>query len=356
MSRPLIATIDLSALRANYLLAKRLHGARVLAVVKANAYGHGAVQCAHALADLADGFAVASIEEAIALRDAGITLPILLLEGWFHPDELPLIQHHDLWTTVHRLDQIDAVLNCQLYDPLTIWLKIDVGMHRLGIAPSEAPAAISRLRHSRNVAKLVAMSHFSRSDLLDDATTATQIDRLRQAIGDFQLETSLSNSGGIIAWPNAKSDWGRAGIMLYGGAAVDRPISDAPMPVMQLDSRIIATRQLAAGEAVGYGERYVTTKPTRIGVVACGYADGYPRAATNGTPVLINGQASQLIGRVSMDMLTVDLTHLPAADIDTPVRLWGVGLAADRVASHANTVAYELFCNVKRARFVYRQD
>ncbi len=353
MSRPLTATIDLKALRHNYLLAKRLHGGRVLAIVKANAYGHGAVRCARALADIADGFGVAAIEEAIQLREAGITLPILLLEGWFEAQELAQIQHYQLWTALHSAWQVDEIEAAEISTPLTVWVKIDSGMHRLGLHPDEFPAVAQRLSTSPKIAKLVAMTHFARADELDSQATPQQIDRFQEAVAGLGLETSLSNSGGILAWPKAHGDWGRAGVMLYGGAATDRVLANWPKPVMQLDSRIMAVRELAAGEPIGYGARFHTERPTRVGVVACGYADGYPRVVPAGTPVLVNGQRSRIIGRVSMDMLTVDLSDCPGAGVGTAVRLWGEGLPASEVAAAAGTIDYEIFCNLKRARLNY---
>lgn len=359
MSRPLLATIHLETLRQNYRLARRLHGGRVLAVLKANAYGHGALACAQALHGLADGFAVAAIEEALALREGGVTAPILLLEGWFEASELVLIDQHRLWVVVHHAEQADQLCAANLTAPLNVWLKMDSGMHRLGFAPEDIRPRVAQIQASGRVANMVVMSHFSRADLLADATTPAQVARAQAAVAGLGLPLSLSNSGGILAWPQARTDWGRAGIMLYGGAAVDGPVAglgveDYPRPVMQLDSRIMAVRELPMGETVGYGLHYQTTRPTRLGVVACGYADGYPRAAANGTPVLVDGEETRIIGRVSMDMLTVDLTDLPAAGLGSAVRLWGEGLPADRVAQAAGTVSYELFCNVKRARFQYQ--
>ncbi|QDQ28755.1 alanine racemase [Chitinimonas arctica] len=354
MSRPLTATIDLSALRHNYQLAKRLHGGRALAIVKANAYGHGAVRCAQALGDIADGFGVAAIEEAIQLREAGIRQPILLLEGWFESSELALIDQHDLWTALHSLEQIDAIEAASFDKPLHIWLKVDSGMHRLGIHPDDFETAYRRLMASGKVGKIVAMTHFSRADELGCDTTAEQIARFQAAIAGLALETSLSNSGGVLGWPGARGDWARPGIMLYGGAALDRQLPDWPKPVMQLDSRLIAVRELPCGEAIGYGAHFVTSAPvTRVGVVACGYADGYPRVVPTGTPVLIDGRRSRILGRVSMDMIVVDLSGFDDAGVGSAVRLWGEGLTADEIASAAGTIAYELFCNVKRARLVY---
>ncbi|HEY9104827.1 alanine racemase [Chitinimonas sp.] len=354
MSRPLTATINLAALRANYLLAKRLHGGKVLAIVKANAYGHGAARCAQALAEVADGFGVAAIEEAIQLREAGIRQPILLLEGWFEASELPLIERYDLWTAMHSLSQVADIEAATLSRPLTVWAKIDSGMHRLGIAPSDFPELHARLEATGKVGKIVAMTHFARADELDCDTTPRQSACFMAAIAGLKVETSLCNSGGILAWPDLHGDWGRAGVMLYGGTAADRQLPDWPQAVMNLDSRIMAVRELSAGEPIGYGGGFVTERPTRVGVVACGYADGYPRVVPSDTPVLIDGQRGRIIGRVSMDMLTVDLTEHPHAGVGTAVRLWGEGLPAAEIAASAGTIDYELFCNVKRARFEYQ--
>lgn len=354
MSRPLTATIDLNALRHNYLLAKRLHGGRALAIVKANAYGHGAVRCAKALENIADGFGVAAIEEAIELREAGIQKPILLLEGWFEASELAKIAQYQLWTSLHSLSQIADIEAADITTPLQIWLKVDSGMHRLGLHPRDLRSAYDRLMASGKVAKIVAMTHFARADELDCDATRQQVATFQQTIASLDLETSVANSGGVLGWPEARGDWARPGIMLYGGAALDRVLPDWPLPVMHLDSQIIAVRELPAGEPIGYGAGFVTDKPMRVGVVACGYADGYPRVVPTGTPVLINGLRSRTIGRVSMDMLVVDLTDHPSANIGSAVRLWGEGLPADEIATAAGTIAYELFCNVKRAAFVYR--
>ncbi|MBV8467497.1 MAG: alanine racemase [Burkholderiales bacterium] len=353
MSRPLTATIDLAALRHNYLLAKRVHGGRAIAAVKANAYGHGAVQCATALADIADGFGVAAIEEAIELRDAGIKNPILLLEGWFEAGELALIQQYDFWTSLHSVEQIAEIERAAITKPLTVWMKIDSGMHRLGVQPEDFRAAYERLLTTGKVAKVVVMTHFARADELGCDATAKQVARFRAAIEGLDVETSMSNSGGVLGWPEGRGDWARPGIMLYGGVCADGDLPETPKPVMHLDSAVIAVRDLPAGEPIGYGARFVTETPTRMGVVACGYADGYPRIVPTGTPVLVNGQTSRILGRVSMDMLVVDLTGIAGADIGAKVRLWGEGLPANKIAQAAGTIDYEIFCNVKRAHFVY---
>lgn len=354
MSRPLSATIRLDYLRDNYRLARRLHGGRTLATIKANAYGHGAVACARALADEADGFAVACIEEALVLREAGITRPILLLEGWFEPSELDLIVQHRLWTALHCPEQLAQLEAAKLDAPLpSVWLKFDSGMHRLGLPLHEARAIHQRLCDGGKAQSLVLATHFARADELDCSSTLDQIERFRAAVAGLPCPLSLANSGGVLGWQASRGDWARPGIMLYGGAALDRAPAEAPKSVMQLDSQVIGVQTLDAGEAVGYGARYVTERPTRLGLVAGGYADGYPRAAMTGTPVLIDGRRGRTLGRVSMDMLAVDLTDFPEAGVGTPVRLWGEGLPADEIAQAAGTISYELFCNVKRAHFRY---
>ena len=348
--RPAHALIDLNALRHNYLLAKSLSGQRALAVIKANAYGHGAVQCAAALAEIADGFAVACIEEALELRAAGVSKPILLLEGWFEADELPLLVQHDLRAVVHHEEQLQQLEQAQLAAPLHIWLKLDTGMHRVGFSPVEYADIWRRLERSSKVASLTKMTHFSRADEPDTGRTEEQLKVFAEATEGLDGPASLCNSPGVLAWPAAHNDWLRPGIMLYGATPFNFAQAQAEQlqPVMQLESRIIAVRDLPAGEPIGYGSRFVTQRPTRVGVVAMGYADGYPRHAKDGTPVLVDGQRSRLIGRVSMDMLTVDLTDLPNSGLGSPVRLWGNGLNASEVAAWADSIPYQLFCNLNR--------
>lgn len=356
MSRPAVARIRLDAFRHNYRLAKETHGGHALAVIKANAYGHGAVQCARAVEDEADGYAVASIEEALTLRLAGITGPILLLEGFFEAAELPEIEAEDLWIVVHQPWQVEALIAARLFNPLTVWLKMDSGMHRAGLAPDDYRAAYERLRGHPNVAHIVLMSHFACADETTSAHPPHQIKIFRAATAGIDAPVSLSNSAAVLGWPDARADWARPGIMLYG----DDPLAGQAgnpggrlRPVMQLESAVISVRTIPSGEPVGYGGVFVAKRPTRVGVVACGYADGYPRAAPTGTPVAVDGKLTRLIGRVSMDMLTVDLTDLPQAGLGSRVELWGDRVAVGEVARHAGTIAYELLCNVKRARFVY---
>lgn len=353
--RPARALIDLQALRHNYQLARELSGARTLAVVKADAYGHGAVRCAQALEDQADGFAVACIEEALALREAGIRAPILLLEGFFEADELALIDQHDLWCVVHSQWQIEAVEQAQLSKPLTVWLKLDSGMHRVGLHPSDYQQAYRRLLASGKVSKIVLMSHFARADELECERTAEQLAIFQQAGAGLSAEVSLRNSPALLGWPQVPSDWVRPGIMLYGATPFEQAqeLAARLRPVMTLESKVISVRELPAGEPVGYGARFVADRPTRVGVVAMGYADGYPRHAPTGTPVMVDGQPTRLIGRVSMDMLTVDLTDLPQARLGSRVELWGKQVLASDVAMAAGSIPYQIFCNLRRVPLVY---
>lgn len=347
--RPARALIDLAALKHNYRLARRHGGGKALAVVKADAYGHGAVACARALEPEADGFAVACIEEALELRAAGINAPILLLEGFFEASELDAIDANHLWCAVQAPWQIDAIAQCHPRQPLTVWLLLDSGMHRLGLPAGDYAASLLRLRALPQVGQVVAMTHFARADELDCQRTREQL-AVFDAADVAGMPHSLSNSAALLGWPEVKSDWARPGLMLYGANPFPVPQAAAAelRPVMTLESKIIAVRDIGVGEPVGYGARFVAERPTRVGVVALGYADGYPQFAPNGTPVTIDGQAGKLIGRVSMDMLTVDLTEHPRAGLGSRVELWGTEVPVTRVAAAVHGSAYSLFCGVKR--------
>jgi alanine racemase len=353
--RPARALIDLQALRHNYQLAREVTGAKALAVIKADAYGHGAVRCAQALQEQADGFAVACIEEALQLREAGIGGPILLLEGFFEADELALIEQQDLWCVVHSLWQLELIERSVVRKPLTVWLKLDSGMHRVGLHPADYQAAYRRLLASGKVAKIVLMSHFARADELDCPRSTEQLAVFEQARQGLVAEVSLRNSPAVLGWPQVPSDWVRPGIMLYGASPFEEAqvVAAQLQPVMTLESKIISVRELPVGEPVGYGARFVTERPTRVGVVAMGYADGYPRHAPTGTPVLIDGRPSRLIGRVSMDMLCVDLSDLPGTGLGSRVELWGKRILASDVAACAETIPYQLFCNLRRVPLLY---
>lgn len=353
--RPARALIDLSALRHNYQLAREIAGARALAVIKADAYGHGAVRVAQALETEADGFAVACIEEALELRQASIGAPILLLEGFFEAEELALIVEHDIWCVVHSPWQLEAIEKTNVGKPLHIWLKMDSGMHRVGIHPGEYQAAYQRLLATGKTAKIVLMTHFARADELGSVRTDEQVAIFESAREGLTAQVSLRNSPAVMGWPNVPSDWVRPGIMLYGATPFDQPqsVADRLQPVMTLESKVICVRELPAGEPVGYGGAFVADRNMRIGVVAMGYADGYPRQAPTGTPVMIDGQRSQLLGRVSMDMLCVDLTNVQGAGLGSRVELWGKNVLASDVAASAGTIPYQIFCNLKRVPRLY---
>ncbi|MDR0635281.1 MAG: alanine racemase [Azoarcus sp.] len=353
--RPARALIDLDALRHNYRLARQLHGGKAFAVVKANAYGHGAITCARALAAEADGYAVAFLDEALALHAAGIKAPILLLEGVFDTAELVMAARYGLWPVVHHAAQVEMIEKTPLPAPLRAWIKVNSGMNRAGFLPAAVRAVWKRLVVSGKVKDCGFMTHFARADEPDVATTAEQIRVFDAATRSLPGERSLANSGAILAWPDAYRHWARPGIMLYGADPVPGG-GHGLLPVMTLESQVVAVRDLAAGDPLGYGARFVAPRPMRVGLVAMGYADGYPRAAPDHTPVVVGNQGATLVGRVSMDMLTVDLTDLPEAGIGSVVELWGGQVSVNDIAQSVGTISYELLCNVKRVDFVWLGD
>lgn len=341
--RPLVARIDSAALAHNLGVAKRLAGpARVLAVVKANGYGHGLARVAHALR-AADGFAVLSLDEAATLRSLGFSHPIVLLEGFFHADELPEIARRHLIPVIHREDQIEALARMKGHARIDVYLKLDTGMHRLGFPEKRFIAALERLRALPQISQITLMSHFACAD--EDALGITEpLARFDAICTGLDHPVSLANSAALFRYPESHRDWVRPGIMLYGGSPF-AGLTGADLgllPVMRLESQIIAIQTVRKGEGLGYGHRFVAPRDTRVGIVACGYADGYPRHADTGTPVAVAGQRTRTLGRVSMDMLFVDLSELPAAHIGSPVTLWGDGVPVDMVAEAAGTIAYEL--------------
>lgn len=351
MARPARALISSESFRSNYLHARRLApDSRALAVVKANAYGHGATRLAGAIDDIADAFGVACIEEAIELREAGIKSGIVLLEGCFEADEIASADRLGFDLVVHNEQQIRQLLQARPTRKLRIWLKMDTGMHRLGLAPGEYADAFQRLGGCVHVGEIILMTHFARADETACDETAIQMERFDARAGMLSRPHCLANSAAIMAWPASRREWIRPGIMLYGATPLDVPhVNDEALrPVMSLQSQLIATRTISRGEAVGYGARFLADRETRVGVVAMGYADGYPRHAPDGTPVAVDGHRTRLIGRVSMDMLTVDLSELPDVGVGAPVELWGQQISANEVASASGTIAYQLFTGVTR--------
>jgi len=339
--RPIHARIDSAALRHNLAVAKR-HAprSRVWAVVKANAYGHGLARAVRSLT--ADGLGLIELEAALELRRAGERRPILLMQGFYSPQELEPIATHGLTTVVHDAEQLAMLEKARVSAKVPVYLKLNTGMNRLGFAESEVRDAIARLQ--RCAGEITLMSHFADAD--GKRGVKWQVERFREMTSGLSVERSLANSAAILRYPETHADWVRPGIMLYGCS----PFSDESAeklglkPVMTLSSELIAVRSLSAGESVGYGCTFTATAPTRIGVVACGYADGYPRHAPIGTPILVCGKRTRTVGRVAMDMLFADLSGIPEAAVGSPVTLWGDGLSADEVAASAGTVSYELLC------------
>ncbi|QUJ67710.1 alanine racemase [Photobacterium sp. GJ3] len=354
------AYIDLQALRHNVsLLRQQTPGCKLLAMVKANGYGHGLAQVAAGLPDV-DGFGVARIEEALSLRAGGVVKPILLMEGFYCPTDLPVLVTNNIQTVVHTLEQLEALEQATLDTPVKVWLKIDSGMHRLGVRPEEFQQFVERLHASPNVAQpLRYLSHFACADELDSPVTDTQIQSFLTLTQGCRGERSLANSAGILAWPDSHLDWIRPGIIMYGISPFAEESHSAASfgmtPVMTLTSSVIAVRTLKQGESVGYGCTWVSERDTKIGVVAIGYGDGYPRTAPNGTPVLINGRLVPIAGRVSMDMMTVDLGPDAPDQVGDEAILWGQGLPAEVVAAHVGTIAYELVTKLtSRVAMAYR--
>lgn len=351
MTRPVWAGIDLQALHYNFSIAReKAAGSRVMAVVKADAYGHGLVPVAQALVE-ADAFAVVSLDEAVQLRDAGIHQDILLLEGVFSEQELAASMHYELQLVVHCEEQLRWLRRLPADKHPVIWIKVDTGMHRLGFTPQDAGAAwhqAQQLAAVEDTGQLRWMSHLCCADDPGHAANDAQLARFIALTGTDGVVRSMANSAALLTRPDAVFEWVRPGIMLYGASPLLPQVSTGVelQPVMSLQSRLIAVHHRRKGEALGYGQTWVCPQDMPVGVVAIGYGDGYPRHAPSGTPVLVNGTPAQLVGRVSMDTICVDLRNQPQARTGDEVLLWGKGLAAETVAEHAGTISYELFCGV----------
>jgi alanine racemase len=351
MPRPIRATISAGAMTHNLLVARTCAaGAKVWAVVKANAYGHGLERAARALA-AADGFAVLDFQEAARLRVSGVQKPILMLEGFFKPADVPLIHKYGLTPVIHNAEQVEMLRRSVLPGEIDVYLKVNSGMNRLGFTVDNLRPAYNALRMHPQVKQLTFMTHFA--DAEGAAGVEAQLTWFRELTKDYAAApVSLANSGALLRFPEARGDWVRPGIMLYGCSPLTEPafVRTAEelklKPAMTLGSELIATQHLQAGERIGYGFSYEAVGEMTIGVVACGYADGYPRHAPTGTPVLVNGKRTRVVGRVSMDMLCVDISNIAEAYIGSPVTLWGEGLPAEEVAAAAGTLSYELLCGL----------
>jgi len=344
MPRPIRATISAGALERNLHIAKaHAKGAKVWAVVKANAYGHGLERAARAFA-AADGFAVLDFQEAARLRLAGVTKPILMLEGFFKAADIALLHKYALTPVIHNPEQVELFKAAPHSGELEVYLKVNSGMNRLGFATDGVRPAYNAVRMHPHVKSVTLMTHFADAD--GAVGVKDQLAWFRELTKDYAAPRSLANSAALIRFPETHADWVRPGIMLYGCSPfADRTAESLDLrPAMTLTSEIIGTQHLHAGERVGYGFGYEAMGEITIGVVACGYADGYPRHAPTGTPVLVNGQRTRLVGRVSMDMICVDISDIQEAYIGSPVTLWGEGLSADEVGAAAGTVSYELLC------------
>ncbi|HEX5057218.1 MAG TPA: alanine racemase [Gammaproteobacteria bacterium] len=345
------AIIDLNALRHNYREVRRFAPqSRIMCVIKANAYGHGMVEVAKALPQ-ADGFAVACLDEALQLRSHGIRQPLTVFQGFQSTEDLQLCRRHGLWPVVHHASQLEMMAGeATTAAPLEVWLKIATGMNRLGFRPEDTAGAWERLRASGGVRRVRLMTHMARADEGRDGDTdptALQLRLFDSVTAGLNAERSLANSAALIDWPDARRDWVRPGIMLYGVSPFlpgHGPRLDLK-PVMTLRSRLIAINNRKSGEPIGYGGVWVCPRDMRVGAVAIGYGDGYPRHIETGTPVLVNGKRAPIVGRVSMDLLTVDLSASDAK-VGDEVMLWGEGLPVDQMAVHADTIAYELLCSV----------
>lgn len=348
MARPIQARIDLSALENNLQVARRATTSRLMSVIKADGYGHGLLRVAEALA-ATDGYALLDIQDAMRMREVGFRQTILLLEGFFGAEELPVIAEHDLNCVIHSPWQIAMLDGYPGRGTLDVWLKVNSGMNRLGFAPQQVAQVMEQLRRHRAVRDITLMTHFANAD--EARGVAEPLALFNDIAAPYRIARSLANSAALLRYPATHADWVRPGIMLYGaspfalesGAKVSAQQLGLK-PAMTLGSRIIATQQLRAGDEVGYGALFRAEHAIRIGIVACGYADGYPRHAPNGTPILVDGQRTRTLGRVSMDMLYVDLSTLPQVDAGSRVVLWGEGMPIEEVAHAAGTVSYELMC------------
>jgi len=357
MTRPVRARINLQALQHNFNRVRQFApNSKIMAIIKANAYGHGLVRVAQVLPD-ADAFGVACLEEAITLREAGFDRRIVLLEGLFDLDDLILISGYRLDVVIHHVSQIELLEQGPVTRSLNVWLKLDTGMHRLGFEPESVAAVSKRLKNIPQLAELNYMTHFACADVPGNDHTEAQLGVFDEALQAVDGARSLANSAGVLGWPASHADWVRPGIMLYGSSPFPGQTAQALdlKPVMTLGTRLIAVNERRQGDSVGYGGDWVCPADMNIGVAAIGYGDGYPRHAPTGTPVLLNGKRVPLAGRVSMDMICLDLTTQPEAGVGDEVILWGNGLPVDEVATTAGTISYELLCGVgRRVHYEYK--
>ena len=348
MPRPIVATTDLAAMRANLTIARAsAPGAKVWAVVKADAYGHGLENGLRGFAQ-ADGLSLIEFDRAVRLRELGWDRPIMMMQGMFDSSDLKMIDEYALQPVIHTPEQLAMLDRFKPARPVDVHLKINTGMNRLGFPAAQAKTVWQRLSGMPSVGKVSLITHFANADQKSaDPDVGEQMRRFNEATAELHADISVSNSPAILLHPEIRCDWIRPGVMLYGGSPGGGSAQFFGLKAaMSLSTRLIAVQSLKAGDSVGYGSLFRAEREMRIGIVACGYADGYPRHAPTGTPVLVNGKRTQLLGRVSMDMLNVDLSAVPDAQVGSEVLLWGAELPVDEVAQAAGTIGYELMCSI----------
>ena len=342
MHRRTTATIDLEAIRSNLAMAcAEAPAAQAVAVIKANAYGHGMLEVAAALENTAGAFAVATVDEALVLRSAGVEKDVLVLEGVTSANALREAEAAGLTIMINSREQVELALA----SGVRAWVKVDTGMHRLGIPPAELVDVLDRLSGS-SVSVDVVCTHLACADDLDNALTREQIDAFRACATDCGVPLSIANSAGILGWPDSHAEWIRPGIMLYGSSPFIAGDVEGLRPAMTFEAEVIAVREIPVGDSVGYGARWTATRPSRIATLAAGYADGYPRHAPNGTPTFVNGHVAPVAGTVSMDMITIDITDHPGVAVGETVELWGRNVSVNEVAKLAGTISYDLLTAV----------
>lgn len=357
---PAYIELDISALHHNVTKVRELAAdTQLMAVIKANAYGHGLITVANYLAEQVDAFAVARIDEAISLREAGVQTRILLLQGFSRLDELELLQRYQLESVIHTESQVDLLKVADIETPITVWLKIDTGMNRLGLHPDQFAVVLKRLQRCKSVqTEINFMTHFSNADDRQDNKTSRQLQLFNSTTKSYPGAKTSANSAAIIAWPETHQNWVRPGLMLYGASPLLKQSAEQLdlQPVMGLYSRLIAIKSVKVGESVGYGGTWLAEKESSLGIISIGYGDGYPRYAKQGTPVLINNQRVPLVGRVSMDMILVDLTGHTDIKTGDQVLLWGDDLPVEEIAKCAGTIPYTLLCGItQRVQVVIKE-
>jgi alanine racemase len=348
--RPTKATVNLSVIAENLRIAQRLAPqSKIMAVIKANAYGHGVVEVARELQSSVPAFAVAFFDEAVQLRDAGITRPILILQGTTSESDVAEASAKDFWLMMHSQQQVERVLHVDLSKPVQVWIKVNTGMNRLGLSETGLEDVFESLSASGNVHQdMVLCSHLACADELNNPMTMHQVNQSRTYAKKYGLPLSIANSAGIMGWPQSHAAWNRPGYMLYGNTPFETAEETRPdlIPAMSMDSEIISIRHLKRGDGIGYGQNWVAKQASRIGTIPIGYGDGYPRHAKNGTPVLVNGRRVPLAGRVSMDMISVDISKLDQVELGDPVELWGENISVNEVAKCAGTIGYEILAGL----------